>query len=55
MSKKILIVEDESDIRAALVAWLEDEEYEVAESSNGIDGLAEFERFHPDLALLDMN
>ena len=55
MSKKILIVEDESDIRAALVAWLEDEEYEVAESSNGIDGLAEFERFHLDLALLDMN
>ena len=55
MSKKILIVEDESDIRAALVAWLEDEKYEVAESSNGIDGLAEFERFHPDLALLDMN
>jgi CheY-like chemotaxis protein len=55
VSKKILIVEDESDIRAALVAWLEDEEYEVAQSSNGIDGLAEFERFHPDLALLDMN
>lgn len=55
VSKKILIVEDESDIRAALVAWLEDEEFEVAEASNGIDGLAEFERFHPDLALLDMN
>jgi CheY-like chemotaxis protein len=52
---KILIVEDESDIRAALVAWLEDEEFEVAEASDGIEGLAEFERFHPDLALLDMN
>ena len=55
MSKKILIVEDENDIRAVLVAWLEDEKYDVVESSDGIDGLAEFERFHPDLALLDMN
>ncbi|MCZ6538549.1 MAG: response regulator [Chloroflexi bacterium] len=55
MSKKILIVEDESDIRAALVAWLEDEDFEVAEAADGIDGLAEFKRFQPDLALIDMN
>ncbi|TDI92974.1 MAG: response regulator [Chloroflexi bacterium] len=55
MSKKILIVEDDSDIRAALVAWLEDEDFEVAEATDGVDGLAEFKRFQPDLALLDMN
>ncbi len=54
VSKKILIVEDESDIRAVLVAWLEAEEFEVTEASNGIEGLAEFERVHPDLALLDL-
>lgn len=55
MAKKILIVEDESDIRAALIAWLEDEDFEVAEASDGVDGLAVFKEFQPDLALLDMN
>ena len=55
MSKKILIVEDDSDIRAALVAWLEDEDFEVAEATDGVDGIAEFKRFQPDLALLAMN
>jgi CheY-like chemotaxis protein len=54
VSKKILIVEDEADIRAALVAWFEDESFETAEAANGIAGLQEFERFHPDIALLDM-
>ena len=53
--KKILVVEDDSSIREALVEWLEDEDFEVAEASDGVDGLAEFKRFQPDLALLDMN
>jgi DNA-binding response OmpR family regulator len=55
VSKKILIVEDEPDIRAALVAWLEDEDFEVAEATYGVDGLSVFKEFLPDLALLDMN
>ena len=55
VSKKILIVDDEVDIRAALAAWFEDEGFETTEADNGIGGLLEFERFHPDLALLDMN
>jgi CheY-like chemotaxis protein len=55
VSKKILIVEDEFDIRVALVAWLEDEEFEVSEAGDGFAGLQEFERVHPDLVLLDMN
>ncbi|MBT3995670.1 MAG: response regulator [Chloroflexi bacterium] len=55
MSKKILIVEDEADIRAALSAWFEGEGFEIAEADNGIAGLAEFERTQPDIALLDMN
>jgi len=55
VSKKILVVEDEIDIRAALVAWLEDEDFDVAEASDGIAGREEFDRFHPDIALLDMN
>lgn len=55
MPKKILIVDDEVDIRAALTAWFEEEGFEITEADNGIEGLLEFERFHPDLALLDMN
>ncbi|MEE8046472.1 MAG: response regulator [Dehalococcoidia bacterium] len=55
MPKKILIVEDEADIRVALVAWFEDEGYEIFEADNGIAGLLEFEQCQPDLALLDMN
>ena len=55
MPKKILIVEDDFEIRVALVAWLEDEDFEVAEATDGVDGLEKFKRFQPDLALLDMN
>lgn len=55
VSKKILIVEDEPDIRAALAAWFEDEGFEISEADNGLGGLLEFERFDPDLALLDMD
>jgi DNA-binding response OmpR family regulator len=55
VNKRILIVEDEADIRAALTAWIEDEGFDIAEADNGIDGLSEFERFKPDLALLDLN
>lgn len=55
MTKKILIVEDEPDIRAALAAWFEEEGFEIAEADNGIGGLVEFERSHPDIALLDVN
>jgi CheY-like chemotaxis protein len=55
LTKKILIVEDEADIRAALAAWFEEEGFETAEADNGLGGLAEFERTRPDIALLDMN
>jgi CheY-like chemotaxis protein len=55
VSKKILIVDDEADIRAALVAWFEEEGFEISEADNGFGGLLEFDRFHPDLALLDMD
>jgi len=55
VSKKILIVDDEAYIRAALAAWFDDEDFEISEADNGFGGLLEFERFHPDLALLDMD
>ena len=55
VSKKILIVEDEADIRAALVAWFEEEGFETTESDNGIGGLLEYERSQPAIALLYMD
>jgi CheY-like chemotaxis protein len=55
VSKKILIVEDEADIRAALVAWFEEEGFETTEPDNGIGGLLEYERSQPAIALLYMD
>ena len=38
-----------------MTAWFEDEGFEITETDNGIVGILEFERFKPDLALLDMD
>jgi two-component system nitrogen regulation response regulator NtrX len=54
MSRKILIVDDEQGIRAALGQLLEFEGYEVRTAANAVDGLAEYARFHPHLVFLDV-
>lgn len=51
---RILVVDDEPDIRATVQAMLEIEGYEVAVAANGADALAAIEREAPDLILLDM-
>lgn len=51
---RILIVEDETDLRD-LVAWnLEAAGHEVAEAATGAEGIAQARRFKPDLILLDL-
>ena len=45
MSRRILIVDDEQGIRAALGQLLEFEGYEVRTVANAVDGLAEYARF----------
>ena len=54
MSRKILIVDDEQGIRAALGQLLEFEGYEVRTAANAVDGLAEYARFRPHLVFMDV-
>lgn len=51
---RVLVVDDEPDIRATVAAMLEIEGYEVTEATNGADALASVEAACPDLILLDM-
>ncbi len=51
---RILVVDDEPDIRATVSAMLEIEGYAVAEATNGADALTVVEDDAPDLILLDM-
>ena len=52
--KKILIVEDETSLRKALVGKLSREGFSALEAVNGKEGLAIALKEHPDLILLDI-
>ena len=54
MSRRVLIVDDEQGIRAALGQLLEYEGYEVRSASSAGEGIAEYERWHPHLVFLDV-
>lgn len=54
MNQKILIAEDEADIRSILRLYLESEGYAVIETDNGEDALALAAEQTPDLAILDV-
>mgnify|MGYP001271639677 CR=1 FL=1 len=54
MAKKILVVEDDVNIAELLRLYLQKEGYEVASAADGGKGVTEFERFQPDLVLLDI-
>lgn len=54
MPKKILIVDDEPDIRAFIGAVLEENGYESITASNGDEGLELLRKERPDLVLLDL-
>jgi two-component system, NtrC family, nitrogen regulation response regulator NtrX len=54
MSRRILIIDDEQGIRAALGQLLEFEGYEVRAVANAVDGITEYERARPDLVFLDV-
>ncbi|NUQ91833.1 MAG: sigma-54-dependent Fis family transcriptional regulator [Gemmatimonadaceae bacterium] len=54
MSRKVLVVDDEAGIRAALSQLLEYEGYEVRQAANAVDALAEYARFGPDLVFMDV-
>jgi len=54
LAKKALVIEDDKNIAELLRLYLEKDGFTVAISENGAAGLAEFERFKPDLVLLDI-
>lgn len=54
MNQKILIVEDEEDIRKPIVNKLRRMGYSVIEATNGIEGLAAYKKESPELVLLDI-
>jgi CheY-like chemotaxis protein len=52
--RRILIVEDNADLRAVLVDALSDVDYEIGEASNGMEALKLAESWLPDAILLDL-
>lgn len=52
--KKVLVVEDQADIRELIRMTLEFEPYEVHLAGDGASGLAAARRLQPDLLLLDV-
>lgn len=52
--KRVLIVEDQSDIRKLIRMTLEFEDYEIHEASDGVAGLRVARDLKPDLMLLDV-
>ena len=54
MSKKILIVEDEPAMRKALAEKFRSEGFDVSLAVDGVDGIEQSRRIHPDIILLDL-
>ena len=52
--KRVLIVEDQADIRKLIRMTLEFEPYEIHEAANGVNGLQLAGEVVPDLILLDV-
>lgn len=50
----ILVVDDEASIRNVVTAYLKAEGYTVHEAADGVQGLAAFRRYRPDLMVLDV-
>ena len=50
---KILVIEDDSDIRNILKIYLEGESYEVLEAANGAEAMEQLDK-QPDLVILDL-
>ena len=54
MSARVLVVDDESQLRLALKRALEGHDYAVREADDGRTALVVFESFRPDIVLLDL-
>jgi len=54
MPKKILVVDDDTDVLEALTMILESQKYQVITAKDGIEGLARLKAEKPDLMILDL-
>ncbi|MFI5245012.1 MAG: sigma-54-dependent transcriptional regulator [Gemmatimonadales bacterium] len=54
MSRRLLVIDDEQGIRAALTQLLEYEGYEVRGVASGAEGLAVYDQWRPQLVFLDV-
>jgi len=54
VSRRILVIDDEQGIRAALGQLLEFEGYEVRSIANAAEGIAEYQKWRPHLVFLDV-
>lgn len=54
MTKRILVVDDDENIRTALRHSMEGEGHEVATAGDGEEALSKIEQVQPDLILLDV-
>jgi DNA-binding response OmpR family regulator len=54
MATRILVVEDDTDVRVTLRLLLEDEGYDVIEAADGEQALTRLDAEHPALVLLDL-
>ena len=54
MLEKILVVDDDPDMRDALTMILESRDYEIVTAQNGLEALASLKADKPDLMILDL-
>jgi OmpR family response regulator RpaB len=54
MSHRILVVDDDNDVRDALTMILESKGYQVITAKDGVEGLACLKAEKPDLMILDL-
>lgn len=54
MSKKVLVVDDDPDVRSFVVTVLEESQYIPLVAQDGVEGLEKIEKEKPDLVILDV-
>lgn len=54
MSKKVLVVDDDPDVRSFVITVLEENQYTPLVAQDGVEGLELVEKQNPDLVILDV-
>ncbi len=54
MKARVLVVDDEADIRNSVTRGLQGQDFDVEAAGDGVEGLAKIERWRPDVVLMDL-